>query len=88
MTATQILSGLERSDAAGLEAEAAARMGFLEWAFALNVDATPEAARAAHGSCIARRPASAAARAFVAYLHDAGHRMHRPVRRGRAARLQ
>ena len=87
MTATQILSGLERSDAAGAEADAAARMGFLEWAFALTVDATPEAAREAHGSCVAQRPASAAAQAFVAYLREAGSAMQRPVRRGRAARL-
>ncbi|PVA11808.1 hypothetical protein DC366_02340 [Pelagivirga sediminicola] len=87
MTAIQILMGLERSDAAGREADAAARMGFLEWAFALPGEATPEAARAAHGSCTACRPASAAAQAFVAYLQQAGCRMHRPVRRGRAARL-
>lgn len=87
MSATQILSGLERSDAAGADADAAARMGFLEWAFALSVDATPEAARAAHGSCLAQRPASAAAQAFVAYLREAASTTRRPVRRGRAARL-
>ncbi len=87
MTATKILSGLERSDAAGPEADAAARMGFLEWAFALPIDATPEAAREAHGSCVAQGPASAAAQAFVAYLREAGLDLQRPVRRGRKARL-
>ncbi len=86
MSVTQILSGLERSDATGPDAEAAARMGFLEWAFGLTGAATPEAARAALEAASA--PAeSAAAQAFVGYLHQASAHVTRPVRRGRAARM-
>lgn len=86
MTVMQILDGLERVDATGGEAEAAARLGFLEWAFALPGEATPEAARRALGACAAQGPDSPAARAFVGYLREAGRSIHRPARRGRAGR--
>ncbi len=54
--------------------------------FGLTGAATPEAARAALEAASA--PAeSAAAQAFVGYLHQASAHVTRPVRRGRAARM-
>ncbi|SEK35449.1 hypothetical protein [Roseovarius nanhaiticus] len=90
MTVTQILKGLDRMDAVGADADAAARMGFLEWAFALPGAATPEAARAALDTALdisPREAQSPAARAFVAFLSEATLHVPPPARRGRAARL-
>ncbi|MFX0545790.1 hypothetical protein ACEWPL_009620 [Roseovarius sp. S1116L3] len=86
MGVVQILHGLERSDAVGADADAVARLGFLEWAFALPGAATPEAARAALKAAPdeARSPA---ARAFVGFLTEATVYTAPRVRRGRAARL-
>lgn len=86
MSVTQILSGLESMDAVGSDADAAGRMGFLEWAFALPGAATPEAARAALAAA-PKEAQSAAARAFVQFLHQATLHVPGPVRRGRAARF-
>ncbi|MFD0858331.1 hypothetical protein [Roseovarius aquimarinus] len=86
MTVTQILNGLERVEAVGADADAAARMGLLEWAFALPGAATPEAARAALDAA-PDRVESAAARAFVRYLGEASTPMPPPARRGRKARF-
>lgn len=83
MTATRILNGLERSTATGPEADQVARLGFLEWAFGLEGEATPAEARAALASPEAQRPASAAACAFVTFLHQASQPMTRGFRRGR-----
>lgn len=71
MTATRILYGLEASAATGAEADAAARLGFLQWMAELPAGAAPRAARAALKSPAAQNPESAAARAFVTYLHAA-----------------
>jgi len=86
MSVTQILNGLESIEAVGADADAAGRMGFLEWAFALPGAATPEAARAA----LAAAPGevqSPAAQAFLTFLSQAAVHMPAPARRGRAARL-
>ena len=84
MTATRILNGLERSTATGDEADTVARLGFLEWAFGLEGDATPGAARAALASPAAQEAGSDAARAFVGFLHQAAQPIAcRLVRRGR-----
>lgn len=85
MSATQILNGLERSTATGEEADQVARLGFLEWAFGLEGEATPAEARAALASPAAQRPASAAACAFVTFLHQAAQPMARGFRRRRRA---
>ncbi|WP_111732003.1 hypothetical protein [Roseovarius amoyensis] len=70
--ALRILQGLERSPATGDEAEGMARLGFLEWMFALEGDsAVPEHARVALHSDAARAAESAAARAFVGFLRQA-----------------
>jgi len=88
MTATRILSGLETLDLTGAEADAAARLGFLEWVFAMPGEATPQAAREALEAPEAQRAQSDAAQAFVAFLIEARHVMARPRgRNGRARRL-
>ncbi|MEX1233820.1 MAG: hypothetical protein WEB56_02395 [Roseovarius sp.] len=86
MSVTQILNGLERSDAVGPDADAVARQGFLEWAFALPGAATPEAARAALDAapCEVQSPA---AQAFLVILSQATMHVPAPARRGRAARF-
>ncbi len=86
MSVIQILSGLECCDATGPDADAAGRMGFLEWAFTLPGAATPEAARQALAATLPQAE-SAAAQAFVQFLHQATAHMPRPARRGRAARF-
>ena len=89
MIVTRILEGLERMDAEGPDADAAARAGFLEWAFAQPGAATPEAARAALMTARHAAPdggQSAAAEAFVAYLNDATMGMAPSGRRGRGDR--
>lgn len=86
MSATRILQGLERSPATGPEADTAARLGFLEWAFTGPEAITPEAAADALRLTRAQCPGSAAARAFVAYLEQATRPMT-GARRRRARQL-
>ena len=84
MTARQILDGLERSTATGAEADSVARMGFLEWAFGIEGEATAAEARAVLASPQAQQPESPAACKFVSFLRQASVPMSRsPVRRGR-----
>lgn len=84
MSATRILNGLERSTATGPEAETVARLGFLEWAFGLEGEATPDEARVALATPEAQQPGSAAARAFVSFLRQAAQPVSRiDSRRGR-----
>ena len=71
MCVTRILDGLERSAATGPQADAVARMGFLEWAFDAPGAAGPMAAREALESPAAQNPVSPAARAFVGFLEAA-----------------
>lgn len=87
MTATLILDGLERSTATGDEAHVVARMGFLEWAFGLEGEATPAEARAALEAPAAKAPESDAAQAFVAFLRQATQPVSTGFRRGRRRRL-
>ena len=89
MTANRILDGLEAVEAKGAEAEAAARLGFLEWAFLDRDGGTPLAARQALSQPAAQNARSDAALAFVDYLREAARvmSMARPVRRGRMRRL-
>lgn len=82
MTVNQILTGLERSDATGQEADQVARLGFLEWAFTLPGEASAKAARAALDCPEARNADSAAARAFVGFLEQAT----RPISSSRVRR--
>ena len=86
MNAMRILHGLETIDATGVEAERLARQGFLQWALEVDAIATPEAARAALSELPDDTPASAAAQAFVGFLHQATHAMTRPVRSPRRRR--
>ena len=86
MSAGRILSGLETSNATGAEAEAVARMGFLEWVFAEPDAVTARAARVALDCPEARNAVSPAAQAFVGFLKQAGSGgAARPVRRRRRA---
>lgn len=71
MTIIRILTGLERSDATGCEADKLARLGFLEWAYTLPGGASVQAARIALDCPEARNPGSAAAQAFVSLLEQA-----------------
>ena len=82
MNLTHILHGLERCAAKGDEASAAARLGFLEWAFC-GGDPTPQAARRALASPAVEQAASDAARAFVGYLRQAAQPLSTQARRGR-----
>jgi len=71
MTVTQILDGLEAMRETGDEADSAARLGFLEWVFAMPGTATPQAARDALSTAAAQEARSPAARAFVGFLQAA-----------------
>ncbi|WP_236544479.1 hypothetical protein [Roseovarius atlanticus] len=88
MSLTPIMDGLERSGATGDEAEAVARLGFLEWVFAHPGTVTARVVREALDEPAVQNADSAAAKAFVGVLEEARHavRMTRG-RRGRAARL-
>lgn len=88
MTAARILEGLETLSLTGREADAAARMGFLEWVFASPGDVTPDILCAALSSPGAQNPESAAAQAFVGFLHEARRGLSGPrCRQSRARRL-
>ena len=87
MTATRIIQGLERLKLTGSDADAAARMGFLEWAFMDPEQVTPFKAAAALKAPEAQAAESAAAQAFVSFLRDASLPVSPPRRRGRAGRL-
>ena len=88
MSVSQILNGLERSPATGAEADAIARLGFLEWVFASPGVVTAKEARKALTDPAMQNPTSAAARAFVEVLQEATQADQLiPMRRGRAARV-
>jgi len=87
MTVTTILSGLEACDARGDEADAIARLGFLEWVFSAKGLVTPGAARLALKSSAAQNPESAAAQAFVGYLWEATRPALGPRHQRRRARV-
>ncbi len=72
MTALAIMDGLQRLAREGDAAEQAARLGFLEWVFALPPDASPQqaASRALDGLDPPEAP-SAAAAAFLEFLEQA-----------------
>ncbi|SLN30182.1 hypothetical protein PEL8287_01400 [Roseovarius litorisediminis] len=70
MNISRILRDLEDVDASGPAAQAAARLGFLEWAFS-SAEATPQAACRALEDPATQKAQSAAAQAFVSYLHEA-----------------
>ncbi|MEQ9261025.1 MAG: hypothetical protein RIG84_18210 [Roseovarius sp.] len=82
MMATRILDGLERSTATGEDAHMMARLGFLEWAFTLEGEATPAEARAALEVPEAQRAESCAAQAFVGFLREASRHVVLAGRRG------
>ncbi|WP_371226455.1 hypothetical protein [Roseovarius sp. 2305UL8-3] len=86
MTATRIIDGLEALDLKGEDAAAAARLGFLEWVFAMPGAATPQDAVDALKVPEAQNPGSAAAQAFVDFLHQATSPVTRPRSRGGRAR--
>ncbi|QFT80298.1 hypothetical protein FIU89_06715 [Roseovarius sp. THAF27] len=88
MSLTPIMNGLERSGATGAEAEAVARLGFLEWVFGYPGAVTAGVVREALAEPAVRNADSAAARAFARVLEEARHAA--PMtrgRRGRAARV-
>jgi hypothetical protein len=87
MIATRILQGLERLDLTGSDADAAARMGFLEWAFMDPEEVTASKAAALLSAPEAQAAESAAAQAFVAFLRDASLPVSPQRRGGRAGRL-
>lgn len=84
MTLTRIIDALEESPAMGAQAQALARLGFLEWVFATPGPVTTDAAREALASDAAQGAQSAAARAFVDFLNAAALPCPAPMRRGRA----
>ncbi|PKQ13762.1 MAG: hypothetical protein CVT70_02050 [Alphaproteobacteria bacterium HGW-Alphaproteobacteria-1] len=84
MTLTRIIDALEESPAMGAQAQALARMGFLEWVFAMPGPVTTDTAREALLSDAAQGAQSAAARAFVDFLDAAARPCPAPMRRGRA----
>ena len=84
MTLTRIIDMLEASPARGAQAEALARLGFLEWVFAAPGPVTQGMAREALACPAAQAARSAAARAFVDFLNDAARPCPVAVRRGRA----
>jgi hypothetical protein len=86
MSATQILNGLERSETTGSDADAVARLGFLEWVFEQEGSVTAADAREALASPEAQGAGSAAARAFVGYLFDAAQSVPLPSGRRRSRR--
>lgn len=83
MTTERILSSLETLTLTGDEADAAARLGFLEWALAGPDDVTASTLSAALQLPEARNPESAAAQAFVGFLQEAQMGFTRPKRRSR-----
>ncbi|WP_246162150.1 hypothetical protein [Roseovarius faecimaris] len=83
MTTQRILTSLETLTLTGAEADAAARMGFLEWALAGPGDVTAATVSAALQLPEARNPESAAAQAFVGFLREARLGLTRPKRRTR-----
>lgn len=83
MNTARILSSLETLTLTGAEADAAARMGFLEWALAGPDDVTAAAVSAALQLPEARNPGSAAAQAFVGFLQAAQTGFNLPRRRSR-----
>ncbi|MGK7652437.1 hypothetical protein ACSQ76_08485 [Roseovarius sp. B08] len=88
MSLTPIMDGLERSGATGAEAEAIARLGFLEWVFAYPGAVTARVVHEALSEPAVQNAGSAAARAFVDVLEEAGQAA--PMtrwRRGRAGRM-
>ena len=88
MTAARIILSLESLDLTGGDADAAARMGFLEWAFTDAEFVTPDMAEAALRAPEAQNPCSDAARAFVGFLRQASLKLSHPrARSGRARRL-
>ncbi|WP_417728963.1 hypothetical protein [Roseovarius sp.] len=85
MSFLQIMDGLESSHATGTQAMQAARMGFLQWACAVDGPVTAQMARVALESPAARQAESAAARAFVGFLQEASRDcLTLPMRRSRA----
>lgn len=84
MTLTRIIDALEQSPAMGAQAQALARLGFLEWVFAAPGPVTTDTAREALTSDAAQGARSAAARAFVGFLSAAALPCPTPMRRGRA----
>lgn len=82
MSMTRILSGLEMCNARDDEAQAVARLGFLEWAFTEPGQVTAETVKDALRHPATKAPGSAAARAFVDYLRQAVT----PLSAGRARR--
>ena len=87
MSVTQILDGLEAMPATGAEADSAARLGFLEWVFAMPDAATPQAAEAALQTEAAQEASSPAARAFVGFLRAACVPVRGARGRGRRGRV-
>jgi len=84
MTVTRIIDALEESPAAGAQACAAGRLGFLEWVFDTPGPVTVQMAREALSEPAAQAAKSAAARAFVNYLEEACTSIAaRPARRRR-----
>jgi len=79
---------LERSAATGAEADAMARLGFLEWVFAYPGAVTAQVVHKALSEPAMQNPTSDAARAFVDVVRQATDVTGVvPMRRGRAARL-
>ena len=71
MVLTRILTRLEGSDASGIDADKAARLGFVEWAFSVPGGPAGTAARAALACPEVQNAGSAAAQAFVRFLEQA-----------------
>lgn len=87
MTVHRILDGLERCDATGPEADAIARLGFLEWVFGYPEQITGQVVSQTLAQSCVQNPSSEAARAFVGQLREARSVSGSvPARRGRHQR--
>lgn len=84
MSLSRIIDALEHSPSRGAQAQALARLGFLEWLFAAPGPVTAAMVREALATGAAQGAQSDAARAFVGYLHAACVSTVAPARRGRA----
>ncbi|MEM8775810.1 MAG: hypothetical protein AAGF53_12305 [Pseudomonadota bacterium] len=71
MNATMILRHLEESAATGAEADALARLGFMQWMFEHPGYITSVELNSALSEPALKTPESAAAQAFVGFLKDA-----------------
>ena len=86
MLIRQIMAQLETSVATGLEAQKAARLGFLQWVLSVPDDVRTQTAHKALASLETQNSQSDAAQAFVGYLKDTMQPVRHTPRRHRRSK--